>query len=116
MLLKQPKRDKAKTEATLQFISWVRTHSLEWAKAGQNPATLAITKDKEYQKMQQSFLLIDKTEQKSLRIFNYRYNGYLADYLDRYAYDAVFGKTSISSYLNKLQNTVQDEVDAQMAD
>lgn len=116
VLLKQPKRDKAKTEATLQFISWVRTHSLEWAKAGQNPATLAITKDKEYQKMQQSFLLTDKTEQKSLRIFNYRYNGYLADYLDRYAYDAVFGKTSISSYLNKLQNTVQDEVDAQMAD
>jgi multiple sugar transport system substrate-binding protein len=49
-----------------------------------------------------------------MTIFNYRYNGYLADYLDRYAYDAVFNKTSVSQYLKKMQNTVQDEVDAQM--
>lgn len=116
VLLKQPKRDKAKTEATVKFINWVRTNSLPWAEAGQNPASLAITKNEKYLKMQQSFLLTDKTELDSLRIFNYRYNGYLADYLDRYAYDPVFGKTSISQYLTKLQNTVQDEVDAQMTD
>ncbi|QDJ58165.1 hypothetical protein EFA59_00940 [Weissella hellenica] len=64
--------------------------------------------------MQQSFLLTNKVEQDSMTIFNYRYNGYLADYLDRYAYDAVFNKTSVSQYLKKMQNTVQDEVDAQM--
>lgn len=50
VLLKQPKRDKAKTEATLKFLSWVRTNSLEWAKAGQNPATLAITKTRNIKK------------------------------------------------------------------
>ncbi|GBG93866.1 sugar ABC transporter substrate-binding protein [Ligilactobacillus salitolerans] len=116
VLLKQPKRSKAKTKATLKFINWVRLHSLTWAEAGQNPASLAITKNAKYNNMQQSFLLSNKTEQNSLTIFDYRYNGYLADYLDRYAYDAVFNKTSISKYLKKMQNTVQDEVDAQMAD
>lgn len=114
VLLKQPKRDQARTEGTLAFVNWVRTHSIKWAESGQNPASLAITKDPKYLKMQQSFLLTNKVEQDSMTIFNYRYNGYLADYLDRYAYDAVFNKTSVSQYLKKMQNTVQDEVDAQM--
>ncbi|GKS81339.1 sugar transporter [Ligilactobacillus pabuli] len=116
VLLKQPKRDKAKTVATLKFINWVRTHSVEWAKAGQNPASLAITKNKQYNKMQQSFLLKSKTEQNSLRIFDYRYNGYLADYLDRYAYDSIFGKTTTKKYLQKMQKTAQDQVNEQMDD
>ena len=116
VLLKQPKRNKAKTVGTLRFINWVRSHSLNWAKAGQNPASLAITKSKQYKKMQQSFLITNKTEQKSLHIFDYRYNGYLADFLDRYTYDPVLGKTSVSHYLKNMQNTVKDEVDAQMED
>lgn len=116
VLLKQPNRSKAKTKAALKFINWVRTNSLTWAQAGQNPASLAITKNKEYRNMQQSFLITSKTEQKSLKIFDYRYNGYLADYLDRYTYDPVFGKTSTAHYLKKMQNTVQDEVDEQMSD
>lgn len=116
VLLKQPQRNEAKTKATLKFINWVQTHSVHWAEAGQNPAALAITKNKAYQKMGQSFLLKSKAEQDSLRIFDYRYNGYVSDYLDRYALDAVFGKTSIESYLKKMQNTVQDKIDAQITD
>ena len=57
VLLKQAKRNTAKTKATLKFINWVRTHSIHWAEAGQNPASQAITKNKAYQKMGQSFLL-----------------------------------------------------------
>ena len=66
--------------------------------------------------MGQSFLLKSKTEQESLRIFDYRYNGYVADFLDRYALDPVFGKTSIEKYLKDMQSTVQDKIDAQITD
>ena len=116
VLLKQAKRNTAKTKATLKFINWVRTHSIYWAESGQNPASQAITKNKAYQKMGQSFLLKSKTEQESLRIFDYRYNGYVADFLDQYALDPVFGKTSSEKYLKDMQSTVQDKIDAQITD
>ena len=104
-------RNSAKTKGVLNFIDWVRDHSLTWAEAGQNPASLKILNEAAYKQMPQSFLLLDPVEQKSLKIFNYKYNGYVSDQMDASGNDIVFGKVSIDKGLENMQKTVQDKVD-----
>lgn len=61
--------------------------------------------------MPQSFLLLDPVEQKSLKIFDYKYNGYVSDQLDANGNDIIFGKTTIDKGLKSMQKNVQDKVD-----
>jgi len=111
VMFKSKDRDAAKTKGILEFIDWVRGHSITWAKAGQNPASLKIIKEDAYKKMPQSFLLLDPVEQKSLKIFDYKYNGYVSDQLDANGNDIIFGKTTIDKGLKSMQKNVQDKVD-----
>lgn len=61
----------------MDFIEWVRTNSLEWARAGQNPASLEILKEDEYNQMEQSLFISTPEQQATLSIFDYKYNGYV---------------------------------------
>ncbi|WHY73804.1 extracellular solute-binding protein [Fictibacillus enclensis] len=110
VLLKNPERDKKKTEGVMKFIDWVKDNSLPWAEAGQNPAALATLDNPDYQKMPQSFLVKDATEQKSLKIFDYKYNGYVSEQLDKIGNDTVFGKLDIHKALKSAQKTVEDKI------
>ncbi|MDN4525933.1 extracellular solute-binding protein [Fictibacillus fluitans] len=110
VLLKNPERDKKKTEGIMKFIDWVKDNSLPWAEAGQNPAALATLDNPDYQKMPQSFLVKDATEQKSLKIFDYKYNGYVSEQLDKIGNDTVFGKLDIHKALKSAQKTVEDKI------
>ncbi|MED2972895.1 extracellular solute-binding protein [Fictibacillus sp. B-59209] len=110
VLLKNPERNKKKTEGAIKFINWVRDNSLPWAEAGQNPAALATLDNPKYQKMPQSFLIKDATEQKSLKIFDYKYNGYISEQLDKIGNDTVFGKLDIKKALDDSQKTVEDKI------
>ncbi|WP_461219369.1 extracellular solute-binding protein [Lapidilactobacillus salsurivasis] len=111
VMFKSKGRSEAKTKAVLKFINWVRTHSMEWAKSGQNPASLAIRENKEYLKMPQSFLINSKEEQATLRIFDYKYNGYVADSLDAHVGDIIFGKTTVDKGLAGMQKEIQGKID-----
>lgn len=111
VLFKSKERTSAKTKGILKFLEWVRTHSVDWAKAGQNPATLAIQKDKEYLKMPQAFLFESEAEKATLKIFDYKYNGFVADYLDAHGPETIFGKISIKKSLANMQKEVKDKVD-----
>lgn len=111
VMFKNKERDTKKTEACMKFIAWVRTHSMQWAKAGQNPASLALQKDPEYLKMPQSFFVKSKEEQATLKIFDYTYNGFVADSLDKHVGDAIFGKVSVDKTLQTMQKEVQGKVD-----
>lgn len=110
VLLKNPERNKKKTEGVIKFIDWVKDHSLPWAEAGQNPAALTTLDNPKYQKMPQSFLIKDPTEQKSLKIFDYKYNGYISEQLDKIGNDTVFGKLDIKKALKESQKTVEDKI------
>lgn len=103
-------RSDEKAKGAVAFIDWVRDHSLEWAKAGQNPASLKILEDPEYQKMAQSFLLKDPVEQASLKIFDYKYNGYVSEELDAKALEIILGKTPIDKGLANIQKTLEDKI------
>lgn len=103
-------RSDEKSKAVMDFIDWVRTHSQEWAKAGQNPASLAILEDEAYTKMPQSFFLKSEAQQNTLTIFDYKYNGYVADYLEAHGFDMIFGKVSVADGLSSMQKEVSDKI------
>ncbi|WP_461214540.1 extracellular solute-binding protein [Lacticaseibacillus sp. GG6-2] len=115
VMFKSKDRNAAKEKATVKFVNWVRTHSQEWAKSGQNPASLAIKSDKAYQKMPQSMFLTNPQELKTLKIFKYKYNGFVSDAIDKYILDGVFGKTSVNDTVNKIQDEAQAKVDQDRA-
>lgn len=110
VMFKNDARSEEKTEGIMQFLEWLRTNSIEWARAGQNPATLAILDDEEYQGMEQSLFISTPEEQASLKIFDYKYNGYVSEYLDAHAIDAIFGKSTIEDFVTGMQKEVSDKV------
>ncbi|MGX7078289.1 extracellular solute-binding protein [Globicatella sanguinis] len=110
VMFKNKNRSPEKTKGILEFIEWLRLNSTEWAKAGQNPASLAILEDEVYQNMPQSFFLSSKEQQETLKIFDYKYNGYIADYLDANGFDAIFGKTDIEKFIVNMQKEVSEKI------
>jgi len=76
VMFKNEARSEEKTKGVMDFIEWLRTNSLEWARAGQNPATLDILNEEEYNEMPQSLFISTPGQQETLSIFDYKYNGY----------------------------------------
>ncbi|WP_288226634.1 extracellular solute-binding protein [uncultured Enterococcus sp.] len=110
VMFKNDDRTDEKTKGILDFIEWVRTNSLEWAKAGQNPASLDILENEEYQKMPQSLYINDPKERETLTIFDYKYFGYVSDYLETNGFDAVFGKKSVKDFTSGMEKEVKEKV------
>jgi multiple sugar transport system substrate-binding protein len=94
----------------MDFLDFVRENSLPWAKAGQNPAALATLENPEYKEMPQSFLVEDPEFQKSLKIFDYKYNGFVVEEVDKLVGDAIFGKLDIDKGLKAAQKAVEDKI------
>jgi multiple sugar transport system substrate-binding protein len=97
-------------KAVIKFLDYIRQNSLPWAEAGQNPASLVTLEDAKYQGLPQSFLVKDPKEQESLKIFDYKYNGFVVDEIEKFAGDAAFGKTKIPDALKKAQKAVEDKI------
>ena len=110
VMFKNKDRSEEKTKGIMEFLEWVRTNSLEWAKAGQNPATLDLLDNSEYTDMEQSVFINSPEEQATLTIFDYKYNGYVAEYLDAHALDVTFGKMTVDDFTAGLQKEVADKV------
>lgn len=103
-------RSEEKTKGMMDFLDFVRENSLPWAQAGQNPAALATLENPEYKEMPQSFLVEDPELQKSLKIFDYKYNGFVAEEVDKLVGDAIFGKLDIDKGLKAAQKAVEDKI------
>jgi multiple sugar transport system substrate-binding protein len=110
VMFKDENRSKEKTKGITDFIDFVRENSLPWAKAGQNPASLVILENPEYQELPQSFLVKDPELQKSLKIFDYKYNGFVAEEIDKLVGDAIYGKLDITKGLIAAQKAVEDKI------
>lgn len=110
VMFKNEDRSDEKTQGIMEFISWIRTNSLEWAKAGQNPATLDILTNEEYKEMPQSFFINTPEQQATLSIFDYKYNGYVSEYLDAHGFDTIFGKQSVADFTSGMQKEVTDKI------
>lgn len=110
VMFKNEARSEEKTRGIMDFIDWLRTNSLEWAKAGQNPATLDILNNAEYNEMPQSIFINTPESQATLNIFDYKYNGYVSEYLDANGFDTIFGKQKIEDFSKNMQKEVTDKI------
>ncbi|QCJ40779.1 extracellular solute-binding protein [Bacillus sp. S3] len=112
VMFKDKNRSEEKTKGIMDFLDYVRENSLPWAKAGQNPAALATLENAEYQNLPQSFLVKDPEMQNTLKIFDYKYNGFVAEEVDKLVGDAIFGKLDIDKGLKAAQKAVEDKIAA----
>lgn len=103
-------RSDEKTKGIMDFLDFVRENSLPWAKAGQNPAALATLDNPEYQELPQSFLVKNPEMQNTLKIFDYKYNGFVAEEVDKLVGDAIYGKLDIDKGLKAAQKAVEDKI------
>ena len=110
VMFKNEERTDEKTKGILDFIEWIRTNSLEWARAGQNPASLDILNEEEYNEMPQSFFISTPEQQETLSIFDYKYNGYVSEFIDAHALDVVFGKAKVDDFGPNMQKEVSNKV------
>ncbi|KAB7669222.1 extracellular solute-binding protein [Bacillus sp. B1-b2] len=111
VMFKDESRNEEKEKGVMEFLNWVRDNSMEWAKSGQNPATLSLLEEEEYKQMPQAFFLSTPEQQATLKIFDYKYNGYVSEALDAHAGDAVFGKLDVDKALTQMQKEVAAKVE-----
>lgn len=111
VMLNNDERSEEKTQGIIQFIDWLRDNSIEWARAGQNPASLSLLDNEEYQNMPQYLFVSTPEQQDTLRIFDYKYNGYVSEYLDANGLDVVFGRISPEEAAQEIQTEVTDLIE-----
>ncbi len=109
VMIKNPEMTDNRAAAVLKFVEWVGANSIEWAKAGQNPACLKIMENDEYMEMGQSFLL---EETDSLIIHDYKYYGYAVEALDKIVMEVPFGRMTVEEALTQAQQETADRIQA----
>jgi multiple sugar transport system substrate-binding protein len=110
VMFNSKERTDEKTEGVIKFLDYLRQNSIPWAEAGQNPASLANVDDPKVQELPQTFLVKDEKQMATLKIFDYKYNGFVVDAIDKIAGDAAFGKVKIPEALKKAQKEVEDKI------
>lgn len=111
-LLKNSERTDAKEKGIAKFLEYIRTNSLEWAKAGQIVASKDIYESAEFKDYPQSFFTSNQKEIDSLHVFTYEYYPYVQSAIDTYCFDIVYGNISIDDGLDTMQRLVSDQVNA----
>lgn len=109
VMIKNPKMTDERAAAIMDFIAWMGSNSIEWARAGQNPACLKILENPEYKEMGQSFLL-DATD--SLVIHDYKYYGYAVEALDKIVWEVPFGRMTTEEALAQAEKETADRIKA----
>jgi multiple sugar transport system substrate-binding protein len=105
---KNDKRDAERTKAVLDFIDYVGNNSLEWAKAGQVPAHVAIKEVAEFKEMPQAFVADESDE---LKIYNYKYYGYAVESLDKVLPEILFGRMTAEDGLKQAVQETKDRIE-----
>lgn len=109
-MLKNDQRSVEKETGIGAFLEFIRTNSLEWAKAGQIVASKQVFASPEYQQYMQSFFTSNEKEIASLYIYTYEYYPYVAEAVDTYCADIVRGNVDLAETLQKMQKFVEDKI------
>jgi len=109
VMIKNPEMSDERAAAIMDFVAWVGANSIEWARAGQNPACLKILENAEYKEMKQSFLL-EATD--SLVIHDYKYYGYVVEALDKIVWEVPFGRMTVKEGLEQAEKETADRIKA----
>ncbi|MCT2197330.1 extracellular solute-binding protein [Paenibacillus sp. p3-SID1389] len=109
-MLKNEDRSDEKEAGIGAFLEFIRTNSLEWAKAGQIVASKQVIESPEYQQYMQSFFTSNEKETQSLYIYTYEYYPYIAEAVDTYCADIVRGNVDLDDTLQTMQKFVEDKI------
>jgi multiple sugar transport system substrate-binding protein len=109
-ILKNEERTNEKEKGIADFLEFIRSNSLEWAKAGQIVASKEVNESPEYQDYIQSFFTSNEKETESLYIYTYEYYPYVAEALDTYSLDMTRGDVDIDEGLKTMQKFVEDKI------
>ncbi|WP_312498741.1 extracellular solute-binding protein [Enterococcus sp.] len=109
-MLNSETRTDEKEEVIAQFLEFVRTNSIEWAKAGQIVASNDILESEEYKQYPQSFFTSTPEEEETLYIFDYVYFSYVLEALDVYCTDIAYGELDMDEGLATMQQYVEDKI------
>ncbi|OWA37235.1 ABC transporter substrate-binding protein [Saccharibacillus sp. O16] len=104
------KRTDEKEKGVASFLEFIRSHSVEWAKAGQIPASKEVVESADFKNYMQSFFTSDEKEIKSLYIYTYEYYPYIAEAVDKYVGDLIRGNVPIDETLQTMQKEVEDKI------
>ncbi|WP_037289033.1 extracellular solute-binding protein [Saccharibacillus sacchari] len=92
------------------FLEFIRENSVEWAKAGQIPASKQVVESPDFSQYMQSFFTSDEKEIESLYIYTYEYYPYISEAVDKYVGDMVRGNVDIDETLQTMQKEVEDKI------
>lgn len=109
-MLKSESRTEEKEEVIAQFLEFVRTNSIEWAKAGQIVASKDVLESDAYNEYPQSFFTSTPEEEETLYIFDYVYFSYVLEALDVYCTDIAYGELDMDEGLATMQQYVEDKI------
>ena len=109
-MLKNEARTEEKEEVIAQFLEFVRTNSIEWAKAGQIVASNDVLESEEYKQFPQSFFTSTPEQEDTLYIFDYVYFSYVLEALDVYCTDIAYGELDMDEGLATMQQYVEDKI------
>ena len=107
---KNPNMDAERAAAVMDFIAYVGENSLEWAKAGQVPASLKILENDTFKAMPQAFYL---SKPEFLDISGYKYYGYTVTAVDAFATEVAFGRKDAKTALDEAVQQVADAINNQ---
>lgn len=110
VMFNSDERSDEKAAGIITFVDWIRQNSIEWARAGQNPATLDILNSDEYRTMPQSFLMETEVGRNSLVIDDFFYGGFVSGEMWRVFDDMAFGLLDIREGLQDAQRGVEDRI------
>ncbi|GLO65430.1 MULTISPECIES: extracellular solute-binding protein [Oceanobacillus] len=109
-MLNKEERSEEKEAVIADFLEYIRSHSIEWAEAGQIVASTEVVESPEYDEYMQSFFTKNEAEEESLHIYTYEHYPYIAEAIDTYIADLVHGEMEIDQGLEEMQKFVDDKV------
>nr|WP_253957861.1 extracellular solute-binding protein [Metabacillus halosaccharovorans] len=111
-MLENEARTDEKEKGIADFLEFIRSNSLEWAKAGQIVASKEVNESPEYQEYVQSFFTSNEKEIESLYIYTYEFYPYVQEALDTYSVDMIRNDEGIDidEGLKTMQKFVEDKI------
>lgn len=109
-MLNKEERTEEKEALIADFLEYIRSHSIEWAEAGQIVASTEVVESPEYEEYMQSFFTKNEAEEESLHIYTYEHYPYIAEAIDTYIADLIHGEMDLDQGLEEMQKFVDDKV------
>ena len=101
-------RDAETMAGIFEFIDFVGQNSIEWARAGQVPAHIAILDHPEFMDMPQAFLAEYDSE---LAMYDFKHYGHAVEALDAVFFEVLFGRMTPEDALNQAVREARDRIE-----